>query len=310
MRAGSGAGPFPTAKQATPSASSSAAARSRRPSCPRFPPTLTTEEALERDAEATFGEDALARVDDGEAAKHFEDRFSSISVKAARLPGDCHEQGIGHEERLARLRAAGAPAPELALHERLPCYGLTYPFRATEYPIHAGDTSPPAFGEPAMTATVFDTLSTARDLEAAGFERRQAEALAGAVRQASAADREALATKGDLAEIRADLAEHRAATKGDLAEIRADLAEHRTATKGDLAEIRADLANFATKGDLAEIRADLANFATKGDLAGVRDELRDEIHRKTETLRSEMRWMLAFQGALILAIAARLFGIV
>ena len=126
-----------------------------------------------------------------------------------------------------------------------------------------------------MTAAfAFDTLSTARDLEAAGFERQQAEALASAVRQASAADRDALATKGDIA------------------------------------EIRADLASFATKGDIAEIRADLASFATKADLAGVRDELRNEIHRKTEALRSEMRWMLAFQGALILAVAARLFGIV
>ena len=129
-----------------------------------------------------------------------------------------------------------------------------------------------------MTATAFDTLSTARDLEAAGFERRQAEALAGAVRQASATDRDALATKADLANF---------ATKADLAELRADLAEHRAATKADLAEHRA-----ATK-------ADLANFATKADL-----------DRKIETLRSEMRWMFAFQGALILAIAARLFGIV
>ena len=142
-----------------------------------------------------------------------------------------------------------------------------------------------------MTAAfAFDTLSTARDLEAAGFERQQAEALASAVRQASAADRDALATKGDIAEIRADLASF--------------------ATKGDIAEIRADLASFATKGDIAEIRADLASLATKADLAGVRDELRNEIHRKTEALRSEMRWMLAFQGALILAVAARLFGIV
>lgn len=69
------------------------------------------EEALERDAEAAFGEGALARVDDGEIAKHFEDRFSSISLKAARLLGDCHEQGLNPEERLARLscgRGAGA----------------------------------------------------------------------------------------------------------------------------------------------------------------------------------------------------------
>ena len=102
-----------------------------------------------------------------------------------------------------------------------------------------------------MTATTFNALAAARDLEAAGFERRQAEALAEGMRQAVSADRDELATK-----------------------------------------------------------ADLADFATKADLAGVRDELRDDIHRKTGTLRSEIRWMLAFQGAFILAIAARLFGIV
>ena len=39
------------------------------------------EEALERDAEAAFGEDALASIDGSEVAKHFEDRFSSISVR-------------------------------------------------------------------------------------------------------------------------------------------------------------------------------------------------------------------------------------
>ena len=60
-----------------------------------------------------------------------------------------------------------------------------------------------------MTAA-FDTLSAARELEAAGFERRQAEAIAGAVRQASAADREQPATKADLADLRADLAGIRA----------------------------------------------------------------------------------------------------
>ena len=67
-----------------------------------------------------------------------------------------------------------------------------------------------------MTASTFDTLTASRDLEAAGIERRQAEAIAGTVRQATAADREALATKADLAELRA-------ATKADLAELKADM---------------------------------------------------------------------------------------
>ena len=44
---------------------------------------------------------------------------------------------------------------------------------------------------------------------------------------------------------------------------------------------------------------DHAEFATKADL-----------DRGIGALRSEMRWMFGFQAALILAIAAKLFGIV
>ena len=91
-----------------------------------------------------------------------------------------------------------------------------------------------------MTATTFNPLATARALEAAGIERRQAEAIAEGMREA------------------------------------------------------ADAAANAERGDLAT-KADLAPFATKADL---------------DTLRSELRWMLGFLAALILAMAAKLFGIV
>ena len=102
-----------------------------------------------------------------------------------------------------------------------------------------------------MNAATFDTYAAAKRLRDAGFDERQAEAAVSMVRDAAGADREQLATKADLA------------------------------------EVRADLAALETR-----LRADLA---TKADL---------------ETLRSELRWMLAFQAALILAIAAKLFGIV
>ena len=49
-----------------------------------------------------------------------------------------------------------------------------------------------------MASTAFDTLRVARDLEAAGVDRRQAEAHAEALRQAATADRDELATKMDL----------------------------------------------------------------------------------------------------------------
>ena len=60
-----------------------------------------------------------------------------------------------------------------------------------------------------MSAATFDTLTTARELEAAGIERRQAEAIAEGMRRAVSADRDELATKADLAELRA-------ATRADL----------------------------------------------------------------------------------------------
>ena len=60
---------------------------------------------------------------------------------------------------------------------------------------------------------------------------------------------------------------------------------------------------LATKADL---RTAIEPLATKAELA----ELRAAGRADLETLRSELRWMLAFQAALILAIAAKLFGIV
>ena len=99
-----------------------------------------------------------------------------------------------------------------------------------------------------MTATTFNPLATARSLEAAGIERRQAEAIAEGMREA--ADAAAGVDRGD----------------------------------------------FATRADLAKLDTRLmSTLATKAELA---------------TLRSELRWMLGFLAALILAMAAKLFGIV
>ena len=100
-----------------------------------------------------------------------------------------------------------------------------------------------------MTATTFDALTAARDLESAGIERHQAEAIAKTMRDAAAADRDDLATKADLAAL--------------------------------------------------DAKIDTLRMETKADL-----------HREIGTLRSEVRWMFAFQGALILAITAKVFGFV
>ena len=66
--------------------------------------------------------------------------------------------------------------------------------------------------------------------------------------------------------------------------------------------------------DLEAAGAGRAELATKADLdAKLTDlciETKADLQREIGTLRSEMRWMFAFQGVLILAIAAKLFGFV
>ena len=56
-----------------------------------------------------------------------------------------------------------------------------------------------------MNGTTFDTLAAAKALREAGFENRQAEAVAGVMRHAVGADRDTLATKADIAALRADM---------------------------------------------------------------------------------------------------------
>ena len=56
-----------------------------------------------------------------------------------------------------------------------------------------------------MNGTTFDTLAAAKALREAGFENRQAEAVAGVMRHAVGADRDTLATKADLAALEARL---------------------------------------------------------------------------------------------------------
>jgi hypothetical protein len=74
-----------------------------------------------------------------------------------------------------------------------------------------------------VTATAFDTLKAARDLEAAGIDSRQAEAIVSTIRQSG----DAVATKSDLEAVRialsADLDTARSAMRADLAELKSDM---------------------------------------------------------------------------------------
>lgn len=94
-----------------------------------------------------------------------------------------------------------------------------------------------------MAAVPFDTLKLARRLEAAGFPGRQAgdtaEALADAMSGAE------LATKSDLALVRADVDALRTVLKAEIASVRTEL-------KADIAALRIEL-----KADIELVRRDL-----------------------------------------------------
>ena len=102
-----------------------------------------------------------------------------------------------------------------------------------------------------MNGTTFDALAAAGTLREAGFEDRQAEAVAGVVRHAVDADRGALATKADIAALRAD-------TRADIADMRADIA----AVRADLdkLETRLTVRFFAMGGVLVAVMAGLKLF--------------------------------------------------
>ena len=65
-----------------------------------------------------------------------------------------------------------------------------------------------------MAGATFDTLHAAKALTAAGFEAQQAEAITDTIREAFT---ESVATKADIAEVKAEIADLRAEVKADIA---------------------------------------------------------------------------------------------
>ena len=128
-----------------------------------------------------------------------------------------------------------------------------------------------------MSAAV-DTLRIARNLEAAGVERRQAEAHAEALRVVADASREDLATKGDIAMLGA---------KVERLEGRIDGLEGR-------------IDGLAGQIDGLEGRID----GVEGRIDGLAGRI-DGVHRELVTIR----WSLGLVAAFVFATGLRVFGI-
>ncbi len=143
-----------------------------------------------------------------------------------------------------------------------------------------------------MSIAAFDTHAAVTALREAGFDERQAEGVVATVRDAVA---EGVATRTDLAEVKAEL-------KADVAEVKVDLAEVKAELKADVAEVKADLAEV--KVDLAEVKAELkADVAEvkaelKADIAEVKTEVKADVAEvRTDVARLETRMFLGILTA-------------
>ena len=74
-----------------------------------------------------------------------------------------------------------------------------------------------------MDATAYNALATARRLREAGFDQKQAEAIADELRGAATADRDTLATRADIESTRADIQATRADIEAAVASLEARL---------------------------------------------------------------------------------------
>jgi len=97
-----------------------------------------------------------------------------------------------------------------------------------------------------MAITALDTHQTVKDLTAAGFTDAQAEALTQALRQVQQIDLSDLATKADLAAVRAEMA-----TKADLAVLRAEL-------EAKMADLKAEIIRWVIGISIAQAATILA----------------------------------------------------
>ncbi len=138
-----------------------------------------------------------------------------------------------------------------------------------------------------MASLLFDTHKAVKDLQEAGFDEAQAEAVVSTLGTAIVGN---VATKQDVNDIRSEIQDIRAnvATKQDVNDIRSEIQDIR--------------ANAATKQDVNDIRSEIqdirANAATKQEVSS----LRSEMHAMELRITLRMGGLIAAGVALIIAL--------
>ena len=126
-----------------------------------------------------------------------------------------------------------------------------------------------------MPPVAFDTLSTARDLESAGFDPRQAEAITAVMRDAVA---EGISTKADIEDVRSDIEGAKTAVRGDIAEAKVELGDKTDRVDATLRD-KIEQGDAALRDKIDEAKTELSDKIERGDAA-----LGDKIDRVDATL--------------------------
>lgn len=132
-------------------------------------------------------------------------------------------------------------------------------------------------------ALQFDTHKFIKHLTENGFTEQQAEV---------------------LAEEQVNLLNSNLATKADIADVKADIEKLRLATKADIEKLR-----LATKADIADVKADIESLrlATKADI----EKLRQEIKTDMANLRAELvKWVYGAMIAQVILIVSLVVALV
>jgi len=106
-------------------------------------------------------------------------------------------------------------------------------------------------------ALQIDTLAFSKKLREAGADER----LAGAIVEGiTAADTSELATKSDLGEVKAEIADVKAELKAEIADVKAELKAEIAEVKADVRAVTDKLGTMATKAELGDVKADILKW--------------------------------------------------
>jgi len=141
----------------------------------------------------------------------------------------------------------------------------------------------------------FDTHKYIKELQASGFNEKQAEVIIKSLLESRDYDLSKLATREQVNEIKSDLQKEISAVREQIAKI-----------ENNIELIHKDIEKFATREQVANIEKELEKFATREQLIEVKSEIKEEINATREQItkieNNILKWMIPFFLGIIVSI--------